>query len=81
MVEVGEYLALRNVYHGAIFPGNILFFQSSSTWKLSGTRFAKNWNIGGDSDFRAPEISFRTPNDTVDWLKCDVFSMGLVFFL
>jgi serine/threonine protein kinase len=94
MLSVFSYFTLENVVHRDVKPANILIFNDHSapalTFKVSDMASAKDESVKntkqvtgimGTADYMAPELkkSFLKPGEIINWKKCDVFSLGLVF--
>jgi serine/threonine protein kinase len=94
MFSVFSYFTLNSVVHRDVKPQNILLHQISPTiWKLADMSFAKDDSSSVDSSvshssaflgtvaYMAPEIkrNFMRPGEKMNWRKCDIFSLGMVF--
>jgi serine/threonine protein kinase len=93
MFSIFNYFEIKTVVHGDVKPPNILLDRTSpEVWKVADLSFAKDDSTNikntvssaaflGTREYMAPEVrrDMIKPGEKLDWKKCDVFSLGLVF--
>jgi serine/threonine-protein kinase ULK/ATG1/calcium/calmodulin-dependent protein kinase I len=77
-----NYLHQNNISHGDLKPDNILisaeFQVKVCDFGFASSNSSTSLMVGGSEGYNAPEI-FTMPE--MDLKKCDLFSLGVVFFI